>query len=145
MYNHLNTVRLFLSVCISFLGFLSNKRMWSTWLFLFFKGLPEPKAFSTESIPDKIQKQEDELEDEVKPKLSQIKDAPKPPQQRARVRITIPALQDVSSRIRVQCVIWCWKSPDIALLQWWLINLGQKELYLYKCSVTLITIFQGSL
>lgn len=59
------------------------------------KGLPEPKAYDeTPSVSG--QKEEDDLEEEVKPKLSQIKDAPKPPPKRAKVRITIPALQEDS-------------------------------------------------
>ncbi|OWF46948.1 proline-rich protein PRCC-like [Mizuhopecten yessoensis] len=60
------------------------------------KGLPEPKAYDDAAIPDKNQKAEEDLEEEVKPKLSQIKDAPKPPPKRAKVRITIPALQNDS-------------------------------------------------
>ncbi|XP_033750507.1 proline-rich protein PRCC-like [Pecten maximus] len=61
------------------------------------KGLPEPKIYEeAPSTSDKRQKVEDDLEEEVKPKLSQIKDAPKPPPKRAKVKITIPALQDDS-------------------------------------------------
>ncbi|XP_060073608.1 proline-rich protein PRCC-like [Ylistrum balloti] len=60
------------------------------------RGLPEPKAYEEASSSDKNLKAEDDLEEEVKPKMSQIKDAPKPPPKRAKVKITIPALQNDS-------------------------------------------------
>ena len=45
-----------------------------------------------------MQDQEDELEDEVKPKAKQLADVPVPParQKKQTVKITIPTLDDVS-------------------------------------------------
>lgn len=57
------------------------------------KGLPAPHTINTDAIVE-----DDELEDEVKPKASQITDLPKPPPKRNRqpVKITLPALEQDS-------------------------------------------------
>ncbi|ESP00678.1 hypothetical protein LOTGIDRAFT_157968 [Lottia gigantea] len=57
--------------------------------------LPVPKS-SVETVDEAGVVLDDKLEDEVKPKKSQMKDAPKPPPKRSKqpVRITIPKLQD---------------------------------------------------
>jgi len=64
---------------------LANRKM------LFLSALPAPKPSGDG------EQQEEDLEEEVKPKLTQIQDAPKPPPKRAKqtVKITIPKLQDV--------------------------------------------------
>lgn len=57
------------------------------------KGLPTPHATSADVIVE-----DDELEDEVKPKPSQVTDLPKPPPKRNKqpVKITVPALEQDS-------------------------------------------------
>ena len=60
---------------------------------VYLSGLPAPKA-STQN--NKIS--DDLLEDEVKPKASQIADAPKPPvKKRQPVKISIPTIDSVSN------------------------------------------------
>lgn len=63
--------------------------------------LPQPKLLDHSEPVTTVSTADDELEEVVKPKQAQMADAPKPPPKKSgRVKITIPALQQVNAQKR---------------------------------------------
>ena len=78
-------------------------------IFLLFTGLPAPK-----SAIDSIIEETDVIEEEFKPKASQVADIEKPKKNRQPVKITIPALPVQVAHLLTTCINYSIKQFSIS-------------------------------